>query len=398
MPELKRSVNTKTLLCGAMILFITMMVMPAHAQYLPPPSKRVGDFWMQLYKACKAQDIAVIDSLYEAGKNEDSLVSFENHLLLSLYLGKYDDLNEWLPQTNPPKPINPYGYFLYLLDDLARTSKKQERLIEKMKQNLEASMPEGEAKDYSRIYLMTIDREISEHEAYNKHVLAFLKNYPGSRHRIYVGTEFNEESRPTGGNFGIEMVPGLGALHNLNLPGGVKWKNWDPGMMDLRLKGGYKKNIYSIGFTAWDNLDSVPRYVNQDGPYNQFDMIRFYLRYDRQLFSSRRFDGFAYADMGLCWAQLRWSPDNNEEEETLRAIEFGSLSCGLKLNWNFNAPRDVVYVDTPFYSSKSYLSLEIGIVRNYYNFTPNYRALLTASLSVGLMGFGTRKVPNSGLR
>jgi hypothetical protein len=379
------------------LCFFGLVSVQTKAQGYHMPSNRVYGYWIQVFDACKAKNEVLMDSLFEAGKGDDSLLSPANTIVLALYLGKYDELRNWFLIATPTALADPLSPYLDVFGSLAMNARKKKDLSLKLKNDVDKQFSEGELKDLIQIVLVSSNTPINEHETYNKCVLDFLNRYPSSRFRTYVGTDMNAESAPTGGSFGMDIVLGPGVFQDLGRSGGVSWKNWEAGMIDIRYRGGYKKNFFSIGALLALSFDSVPRYVDQDGPFRNYNYGRLYLRYDRQLIQSRRLDGFVFADMGMGRADLVWDTSEEEEEIENRIIGFGSLSCGLKLNWNFYAPKDVIYVDTPFYTLKSYLSLEIGVLRNFYNFTPYYRSMLMASLSFGLTRFGTRVIPNSGM-
>ncbi len=354
------------------------------------------NFRNKLLRSCRKNDKVLMDSLFEVGKNDTTWITFRERIFLSLYLGKFDELSQWLSVSKPPTFVSDedesISYFFYAL---TKGKKRKTALLKSMEEKVYAHIEQEEIIEFLSIFIRYHSIQLGEKRAeYNRDVVEYCYLFPNSPFSSYMAHVLNLEIRPSSKSFGGESIIGVGVVQDIN-PGGITWNGWEPRIFRSRFYRGYGPNYYSISLLG-AFFEKVPRFIGNEGPFREYNYSRVCFRYDRKLlFGTRRFDMYAFIDYGIANADLEW---DYEIELPRRYIEFGTASGGLKFNWNFGFKQDVMGIDTPFDITHSYLGIELGYIHNFYNFTPDYRNMYLASVSFGMHINEVEPKRNSALR
>lgn len=343
---------------------------------------------------CMMFDSLCVDSIFEKGKNNDSLITFEERIILSLYLQKYDDLHQWLSVSSAPKEVRTIDPQADIIGIFFGAGRKYKKLMKQIEERTLLHFGDDEFREFILLFLNYKKRfTCADHSAYNHRVLDFMSKYPRSAYREYVGNFLNREMEITDKVMGYDIVPITGAIREIS-GGDIGWKGWEPGFVSYRGYVGVRRNFYSSQIYNIQDLNKVPLYFDEEGPVEHNKFFRISFRYDRQLIETRRFEMFAFGDFGLGIATFFMAENANAKD---RVIRFGTTGGGIRFQWNSWIRQDVRAVDTPYDAFTIPIGLEFTFMHNMINFNPVYRDLAAISLVVGLKIKQARYRKNSGL-
>ncbi len=315
---------------------------------------------------------------FQLAKDKGFEFTFGDKVLILCYLNRFEELQSWLENMERPD----YGYLIGdpRLRYYVYADSYQQLIIDALK-SMEIEIESGELKDFLRIYLqLEKNTNFESRIEYNRSVRAFLERYPMSKFRLLVRYHLQFELELNNAQWGLESGVSSG-FDSKELPGSGSSPNSGAIFISGRMYGGYKRHYFSLTGLFNFGLDSVLTYVGQDGPFKRYNYSKFCLRYDFQCVKSDRWDAFVFVDYGLGRAKLL---EAGGGDSLYRAIRFGTLTTGLRLNWNYSISKILVGLDQKVTSNKFYLGLELSGTHNFYNFTSYYRDYFSVGLHVGL--------------
>ena len=342
-----------------------------------------------MMQAVIQDDWKKIDSLYDIGKNDEYIIFYEERIVLAVFLGRYDELFQWINSVNTPDFERGLLGYEPVLESLQVAGKDGKELFNIFEERIRRFFPAGESSEFIMIFLHSRKFKPGAGRAeYNHMVLDFMKKYPDSRFNGYIGTILNAELATIGKVYGWNAAIGMMHIQRSGIPA----DHWEPGIISSAATRVFGKNYLSCSALTSMYISEVPQHIAETDLYTRSYYQRGVIRYDRCIPFSRRYDLLVFGDYGLA---LNTFSGNKGTDLDTRIDGYGTFSSGLKFNWNYKIIQEALHVDNLTDVGKRSLGLEVSYIRNLTN---NYRGMFLISLQIGGINTKLYLRRNSGLK